>query len=57
MSGIIQLARTASAVAEGALRERVPVSRRTDANDRLAETVISTFECPAIAAGRKDEIT
>lgn len=38
MSGVIQLTRTASAVAEGALSKRVPVKGRRDEIDRLAET-------------------
>ena len=38
LSGVVQLTRTANAVAEGALKERVPVTGRQDEIDRLAMT-------------------
>lgn len=44
MSGIVQLARTATAVAEGELNQRVPVKGRRDEIDRLAETFNTMLE-------------
>jgi signal transduction histidine kinase len=44
LSGIVQLTRTANAVAEGALKERVPVKGRQDEIDHLAMTFNTMLE-------------
>jgi signal transduction histidine kinase len=44
LSGVVQLTRTASAVSEGALNERVPVKGQKDEIDRLAETFNTMLE-------------
>ena len=44
LSGVVQLTRTANAVAEGALKERVPVKGRQDEIDRLAMTFNTMLE-------------
>ncbi len=44
LSGVIQLTKTASAVSEGALNERVPVKRQRDEIDQLAVTFNTMLE-------------
>ena len=44
LSGVVQLTRTASAVSEGALNERVPIKGQKDEIDRLAEAFNTMLE-------------
>jgi signal transduction histidine kinase len=55
LSGVVQLTRTAKAVADGALQERVPVKGRQDEIDRLAMTFNTMLErINALIQGMKE---
>ncbi len=55
LSGIVQLTRTATAVADGALKERVPVRGKEDEIDRLAITFNKMLEkISALIEGMKE---
>jgi signal transduction histidine kinase len=55
LSGVVQLTRTANAVADGALNERVPVKNRQNEIDQLAATFNSMLDrINALIEGMKD---
>ena len=55
LSGVVQLTRTAEAVADGALKERVPIKGRQDEIDRLAMTFNTMLEkINALIQGMKE---
>ena len=55
LSGVVQLTRTAKAVADGALKERVPVKGRQDEIDRLAMTFNTMLDrISALIQGMKE---
>jgi signal transduction histidine kinase len=54
LSGVVQLTRTAGAVAEGSLKERVPIKGQRDEIDQMAVTFNSMLErIEALIAGMK----